>query len=139
MDYAFVRPEGDEDVVKDHQKNVQSMVKNGKFDLKMHALRYEEIIRKHKEEQRRQHLSQNDTEEVPVADEIISYKSRLHDNIKRQEREMKEQQIRAFSEKQLKAERAKNYAKNVKDMYMPRHGSSKVLPNLPGPNSMPNR
>jgi hypothetical protein len=29
------------------------MIKNGKMDLKKHALRYEEIIRKHKEETRR--------------------------------------------------------------------------------------
>jgi len=47
--------------------------------------------------------------------------------------------LRAFSEKQLRAERSKNYAKNVKDMYMPRYGSSKVLPNLPEPTSEPDR
>ena len=51
--------------------------------------------------------------------------------------------MRAFSEKQLRAERAKNYARNVKDMYMPRYGSSRALPDLPeaspADSGLPNR
>lgn len=35
----------------------------------------------------------------------ISFKSKLHEEVKRQNRENKESKIRAFSEKQLKAER----------------------------------
>lgn len=101
-------------------------MRNGKFDLKTHALRYEEIIRKHKEDQRRHQALGLVTEESKY-DKVDVYKSRLHADVRRQDKQNKEAKIRAFSEKQHKMERARNYSKNVKDMYMPRSGSSKVL------------
>ncbi len=51
--------------------------------------------------------------------EVGTFKSKLHSQIKRQEREAKEQFKSAMAVKQEKNERIRNYAKNVKDLYMP--------------------
>ena len=49
----------------------------------------------------------------------MRYRSKLHQDIKRQEREAKEQQKKDYMIKQEKNERIRNYSKNVKDLYMP--------------------
>lgn len=48
IDYAFVKPNADLETQEAANEQVQKLVKNGKFEMKQHALRYEEIIRKHK-------------------------------------------------------------------------------------------
>ena len=59
---------------------------------------------------------------VSLSNEVTSFKSKLHDQIRRQERESKEQKVRDYMVKQDKNERIKNYSKNVKDLYMPGKG-----------------
>ena len=75
------------------------MIKNGKMDLKKHALRYEEIIRKHKEETRRK---QNNDDLLDV--NIVQ--SRVQSDVRRREKE----------NLLFQADRIKQYSKNVKDI-----------------------
>lgn len=49
----------------------------------------------------------------------VSYKSKLHQDIKYENLTAKQQLEREYAEKVQKNERVKNYSKNVKEMYMP--------------------
>ena len=56
-----------------------------------------------------------------------SFKSRLHADVRQQTRLIKDQSARELNEKLQKQDRAKSYARNVKEMYMPRTASNRVL------------
>jgi len=58
------------------------------------------------------------TTETPVRP-YVGFKSRLHSEISRKEKEQREKSQVDLEEKRHKFERAKNYSKNVKEMYMP--------------------
>ena len=49
----------------------------------------------------------------------MNFRSKLHAQIKQQEKEAKEQMLKNYMEKQERNERVRNYSKNVKDLYGP--------------------
>lgn len=62
------------------------------------------------------------------ADPPRAFRSKLHDDIKRQEREAKELHKKELAERQERNERMRKYARNVKDLYMPSKRSSSQRP-----------
>lgn len=64
---------------------------------------------------------------VSLSNDVGSFKSKLHEQIRRQEREAKEAKVRDYMVKQDKNERVRNYAKNVKDLYMPGKGKRPTI------------
>jgi hypothetical protein len=85
-------------------------------NLKPHSLRYEEIIRKSKDDLRKKRNmnSVDDSENAPV-----SYRERS--------RMLKEAANREALAKLQQMERGKSYSKQVREMYMPRIGSNSKL------------
>jgi len=56
---------------------------------------------------------------VSVSHDRVNFRSKLHAQIKQQEKEAKEQMLKNYMEKQERNERVRNYSKNVKDLYAP--------------------
>lgn len=133
VEYFFVNREQSENEPKQEQP----------FNLKTHSLRYEEIIRKNKEEMRKKRNLEQIQEDqgreggslaseefLPVGpSNAVSFKSHLHQEVRLQQKNQKDAAFRDLSAKIKMADRAKNYAKNVKEMYMPRIASNKYLQN----------
>ena len=141
VDYYFVKRENSE-------QQLSAAVIDKPLNLKTHSLRYEEIIRKKKEELRRQRNLEQIQEDqgreggsmesdyIPPPNNAVSFKSHLHQEVRQQQREIKGARTRDLYAKIKMADRAKSYAKNVKEMYMPRIAQPKYseLPeHLPPP------
>ena len=56
---------------------------------------------------------------VSSSHDRVNFRSKLHAQIKQQEKEAKEQMLKNYMEKQERNERVRNYSKNVKDLYGP--------------------
>lgn len=91
--------------------------------LKPHSLRYEEIIRKNKDDLKRKrslaHITDETAEKVELLERGPTFKSRLHSEVRLRNKQAKEQSQREFEIKLQLQDKAKNYSKNVKEMYMP--------------------
>lgn len=81
----------------------------------------------------------SDEFEVVGPSNAVSFKSHLHQEVRLQQKNQKEAAFRDLSAKIKMADRAKNYAKNVKEMYMPRIASNKYLPNPTERSILPQR
>jgi hypothetical protein len=57
---------------------------------------------------------------IPPPNNAVSFKSHLHQEVRQQQRDIKDARTRDLYAKIKMADRAKSYAKNVKEMYMPK-------------------
>lgn len=93
--------------------------------------KYEDILKAKRDELRRKRGAL----EITTSDEgaasqknHVSYRSRVHQELRAEKHEIKTQQHREYQEKVERTNKVRNYSKNVRDMYMPavkeRHRSS---------------
>ncbi len=88
--------------------------------MKSHSLRYEEIIRKSKDELKRKRRLDPVSEDTEQGEAVLP-------SIKERSRALRDASNRELLAKIQLQDRSKNYSKQVKDVYMPRTSSSKVI------------
>lgn len=110
--------------------------------MRKNSEKYEGIVKSRKDELKRKRgalelnsdldmdLQERQSELPPGisrSSDVTSYKSKLHNQIRQQDRDAKDRQFKNFMEKQDKNDRIKNYSKNVKDLYMPGRGKRPTI------------